>query len=133
MSSREAIDAFVACQEWAKAKKVARELEPKLESYVDARYKEHLKNEGSATDLIAVDVIAALDMFVEQGNFERAIETAGEHGPELKHKYVALQATNFIRDGKSLDALKLYRRHTAPPLEQASIRKYKWPLVQALC
>ena len=64
--SREAIDAFVACQEWAKAKKVARELEPKLESYVDARYKEHLKNEGSAEALVGVDVIAALDMFVEQ-------------------------------------------------------------------
>ena len=58
---------------------------------------------------------------VGQGNFERAIETAGEHGPELKHKYVALQATNFIRDGKTLDALKLYRRHSAPPYEQASI------------
>ena len=56
-----------------------------------------------------------------QGNFERAIETAGEHGPELKHKYVALQATNFIRDGKSLDALKLYRRHSAPPYEQVII------------
>ena len=65
-SFREAIDAFVACQEWAKAKKVARELEPKLESYVDARYKEHLKNEGSAEALASVDVIAALDMFVEQ-------------------------------------------------------------------
>ena len=56
----------MACQEWAKAKKVARELEPKLESYVDARYKEHLKNEGSAEALASVDVIAALDMFVEQ-------------------------------------------------------------------
>ena len=65
-SFREAIDAFVACQDWAKAKKVARELEPKLESYVDARYKEHLKNEGSAEALASVDVIAALDMFVEQ-------------------------------------------------------------------
>ena len=63
-------------------------------------------------------------LVVAQGNFERAIETAGEHGQELKHKYVALQATNFIRDGKSLDALKLYRRHSAPPYEQASIRKW---------
>ena len=33
---------------------------------MDARYKEHLKNEGSAEALASVDVIAALDMFVEQ-------------------------------------------------------------------
>ena len=66
------------------------------------------------------DIELYCESFV-QGNFERAIETAGEHGPELKHKYVALQATNFIRDGKSLDALKLYRRHSAPPYEQVII------------
>ena len=33
---------------------------------MDTRYKEHLKNEGSAEALASVDVIAALDMFVEQ-------------------------------------------------------------------
>ena len=30
------------------AKKVAKELEPRYESYVDTKYKEHLKNEGQA-------------------------------------------------------------------------------------
>ena len=64
----------MACQDWAKAKKVARELEPKLESYVDARYKEHLKNEGSAEALASVDVIAALDMFVEQVGIPTILE-----------------------------------------------------------
>ena len=45
---REAIDAFISAEEWSKARKVAKELEPRLESYVDQRYKEFLKNEGKA-------------------------------------------------------------------------------------
>lgn len=45
---REAIDAFIAAEEWSKARKVAKELEPRLESYVDQRYKDFLKNEGKA-------------------------------------------------------------------------------------
>ena len=36
---KEAIDAFISAQEWGKAKKVAKELEPRLEPYVDQRYK----------------------------------------------------------------------------------------------
>ena len=46
--NREAIDAFISAEEWSKARKVAKELEPRLESYVDQRYKEFLKNEGKA-------------------------------------------------------------------------------------
>ena len=71
----------------------------------------------------------------EQGNFERAIETAGEHGPELKHKYVALQATNFIRDGKPELAVKLYRRHSAPPYEQVGklVGQYSVQRAAVLC
>lgn len=45
---KEAIDAFISAQEWGKAKKVAKELEPRLEPYVDQRYKDFLKNEGKA-------------------------------------------------------------------------------------
>ncbi len=59
---KEAIDAFIAAQEWSKAKKVAKELEPRLESYVDQRYKDFLKNEGKADQLASVDLISALDM-----------------------------------------------------------------------
>ena len=36
---KEAIDAFISAKEWGKAKKVAKELEPRLEPYVDQRYK----------------------------------------------------------------------------------------------
>ena len=45
---KEAIDALMAGEEWNKAKKVAKELEPRYERYVDDKYKDHLKNEGKA-------------------------------------------------------------------------------------
>jgi intraflagellar transport protein 172 len=57
---REAIDAFVACQDWTKAKKVARELEPKLVSYVDAKYEEHLKSGDDPEALVDVNLTSAL-------------------------------------------------------------------------
>ena len=41
MNIKEAIDAFISAKEWGKAKKVAKELEPRLEPYVDQRYKVH--------------------------------------------------------------------------------------------
>ena len=45
---KEAIDAFIVGEEWSKAKKVARELEPRYETYVDEKYKEYLRNQGKA-------------------------------------------------------------------------------------
>ena len=111
---KEAVDAFIAGEEWAKAKKVAKELEPRLESYVDDKYKYFLKNEGKADQLADVDLISALDMYVEQGNWKKALSTASQHGPEVLHKYVAINATQLIKDGNPGGALELYKKHGTP-------------------
>ena len=112
---REAIDAFISGEEWAKAKKVAKELEPRLEGYVDEKYKYFLKNEGKAEQLANVDIISALDMYVEQGNWNKAISTASNHGPEVLHKYVAMYATQMIKDRQPENALDLYKQYGTPP------------------
>ena len=117
---KEAVDAFIAGEEWAKAKKVAKELEPRLESYVDEKYKYFLKNEvrqgnaDKADTLADVDLISALDMYVEQGNWRKALATAQQHGPEVLHKYVAINATQLIKDGNPVGALELYQKYGAP-------------------
>ena len=115
---KEAVDAFIAAKEWSKAKKVASELEPRLESYIDQRYKDFLKNEGKADQLASVDLISALDMFVEQGQWDKALDTAAEHGTEILHKYVAIRATQQIKDGRPMDALQLYRKYGCPAFTQ---------------
>jgi len=61
---------------------------------------------------------------VEQGNWSKAIATASGHGPEVLHKYVAMHATQLIREGNPQTALQLYTKHGAPPY-QANFNIYK--------
>ncbi|XP_075225811.1 intraflagellar transport protein Oseg2 [Lycorma delicatula] len=115
---KEAIDTFILADEWSKAKKVAHELEPSYESYVDSRYKESLRKQGRAEQLADVDIISALDLLAEQGQWSKCLETAKPHGPDVLHKYVALYATYLIKEGYSLKALSLYAQMDAPPYPQ---------------
>ncbi|CAC5423828.1 IFT172 [Mytilus coruscus] len=115
---KEAIDMFIAGEEWNKAKKVAKELEPRLEQYVDERYKNQLKDQGKADVLANVDVVGALDMYVEKGEWEKCLETAAKQNTKVLHKYAALYATHLIKNGDSRQALDVYVRYGAPPFQQ---------------
>ncbi|KAK4305876.1 hypothetical protein Pmani_022262 [Petrolisthes manimaculis] len=116
--NKEAIDAFITAQEWNKAKKVASELEPRYEFYVDSAYKDFLKTEGKAEALADVDLTGALDMYVEAGQWSRALDTAATHGPRLLHKYLARYATSLIKEVKAAEALGLYKQYGAPAFTQ---------------
>lgn len=115
---KEAIDALIAARDWSKAQRVASELEPRLEDYVDSAYKEHLKSEGETEVLAGVDLTAALDMYINNGQWARAFDTAAEHGPQLLHKYLAKHVTQLIRDDKAAEALPLYKKYGAPAYQQ---------------
>ncbi|XP_040282805.1 intraflagellar transport protein 172 homolog [Bufo bufo] len=111
---KEAIDAFIDGEEWNKAKRVAKELDSRYEQYVDERYKDYLKNQGNVDSLVGVDVMAALDMYAERGQWEKCIDIAGKQSYKVLHKYVALFATHLIKDGNWEKALALYVQHGAP-------------------
>ncbi|XP_027706181.1 intraflagellar transport protein 172 homolog isoform X2 [Vombatus ursinus] len=111
---KEAIDAFMEGEEWNKAKRVAKELDPRYEDYVDQQYKEFLKNQGKVDSLVGVDVVAALDLYVEQGQWDKCIDTATKQNYKILHKYVALYSTHLIREGGCAQALALYVQHGAP-------------------
>ncbi|XP_030054442.1 intraflagellar transport protein 172 homolog [Microcaecilia unicolor] len=115
---KEAIDAFIEGEEWNKAKRVAKELDPRYEEYVDQRYKEYLKNQGKVDSLVGVDVMAALDMYAERGQWEKCIETAAKQNYKVLHKYVALYATYLIKEGSYDKALSLYVQHGTPANSQ---------------
>ncbi|XP_070555163.1 intraflagellar transport protein 172 homolog [Ptychodera flava] len=115
---KEAIDTYMEGEEWDKAKRIAKEIEPRYERYVDEKYKEFLKNQGKAESLIGVDVIAALDMYVDRGQWEKCIETAEKQGYKVLHKYVALYATHLIKENNIQKALDLYVKHGAPANQQ---------------
>ncbi|XP_063296770.1 intraflagellar transport protein 172 homolog, partial [Pelobates fuscus] len=111
---KEAIDAFIEGEEWNKAKRVAKEMDPQYAEYVDERYKDYLKNQGKVDSLVGVDVMAALDMYAERGQWEKCIETAAKQNYRVLHKYVALFATHLIKEGNWNKALSLYVQHGAP-------------------
>lgn len=66
---------------------------------MDSAYKDFLKTEGKAEALADVDLTGALDMYVEAGQWSRALDTAASHGPQLLHKYLARYATSLIKVG----------------------------------
>ncbi|XP_053316583.1 intraflagellar transport protein 172 homolog [Spea bombifrons] len=111
---KEAIDAFIDGEEWNKAKRVAKELAPRYEEYVDEQYKKYLKTQGKVDSLVGVDVMAALDMYAERGQWEKCLETASKQNYKVLHKYVALCATRLIKEGNWGKALSLYVQHGAP-------------------
>ncbi|KAE8605809.1 hypothetical protein XENTR_v10015326 [Xenopus tropicalis] len=111
---KEAIDAFIEGEEWNKAKRVAKELDPRYEDYVDGQYKEYLKNQGKVESLVGVDVMAALEMYAERGQWEKCIETAAKQNYKVLHKYAALFASHLITEGNWAKALSLYAQHGAP-------------------
>ncbi|TRY86956.1 hypothetical protein DNTS_000647 [Danionella cerebrum] len=115
---KNAIDAFIEGEEWNKAKRVAKELDPRLEEYVDRRYKEHLKNQGKVDSLVGVDVVAALDMYAERGQWEKCIDTASKQNFNVLHKYIALYATHLIKEAEAEKVLSLYTQHGVPAYSQ---------------
>ncbi|KAL4649200.1 hypothetical protein GN956_G7681 [Arapaima gigas] len=115
---KEAIDVFIEGEEWNKAKRVAKELDPRFEDYVDQQYKDYLKNQGKVESLVGVDVMAALDMYAERGQWEKCIETASKQNFKVLHKYLALYATNLIKEGETERVLSLYSHHGVPANSQ---------------
>ncbi|XP_060519882.1 intraflagellar transport protein 172 homolog [Cylas formicarius] len=116
---KEAIDSFVTAEDWTRARKVAKEFDPAYESYVESKYKDRLLKKGDVEQLADVDLIGALDLLAEQGQWARCIEKAKAHNvAPVLHKYVALYAAKLLKDGFVVDALDLYSAHGAPAMPQ---------------
>lgn len=67
---------------------------------------------------ILLDIIGALDLLAEQGQWTRCIDKAKSHSPGVMHKYVALYASHLLKDGVTLEALNLYTTYGVPALTQ---------------
>lgn len=115
---KEAIDMFIKDEDWTSARNLAREHEPRYESYVEEQYKESMKSQGKADALANVDIIGALDMYVEKGQWEKCLEIAEKQNEKVLHKYVAIYAAYLITEKKPIKALELYSNYRAPPNPQ---------------
>ncbi|VDM92634.1 unnamed protein product, partial [Onchocerca ochengi] len=109
-----AIKAFLLGGQWAKAKQLAMEFVPDLADFVDEKYRESLKQQGRLGELMDVDVVSAIDALLEQGEWEKALETARQQKNQpLLDKYVALYATELIKEKKYAEATVLFEKYGA--------------------
>lgn len=64
------------------------------------------------------DVLGALDLLAEQGQWSRCIEKAKQINSSVMHKYLAKYAANLIHTKQSVNALNLYLQYGSPALPQ---------------
>lgn len=87
-SVRDAVDILAAAGDWARARKIAQELEPDYYPRVEAAYRDWLRSEGRADQLADVDLAGALEMLAGQGQWDQVLLKAQKHGPDLLNKYL---------------------------------------------
>lgn len=51
---KEAIDSLIAAEDWSRARKIAKELDPVYENYVETKYKDRLLKKGDVEQLADV-------------------------------------------------------------------------------
>lgn len=115
---KEAVDVFIQSENWGKARRLAKEINPQLLTYVETQQKSRLRMENNVEQLADIDIIGALDLLAEQGQWTRCIEKAKQHSAVVMHKYLAQYATQLIRDNECVEALAAYMKYGAPPLQQ---------------
>ncbi|XP_068198190.1 intraflagellar transport protein 172 homolog [Antennarius striatus] len=116
---KEAIDVFIEAGEWKHAKSIASSLEQSYTNYVEQLYKEHLQRQGNADALVNVDIIAALDMYAERGQWDKCIDTASKQNYKVLQKYVLMCAAHLIQKQEPHKALQLFVQHGAPAAPQS--------------
>ncbi|XP_017022793.1 intraflagellar transport protein 172 homolog [Drosophila kikkawai] len=116
---KQAVDVFIKTEQWSKARRLAKEIDPDLQllAYVEQQQKSCLKHEGNIEQLADIDIVSALDLLAEQGQWQRCLEKAKQLNPAVLQKYVAVYAAQLIREGSSSTALGLYLSYGAPPIE----------------
>jgi intraflagellar transport protein 172 len=97
---------------------LAKEIDPQLVAYVESQQKFKLRNQGNVEQLADIDIVGALDLLAEQGQWTRCIEKAKQHGGTILQKYMALYAAQLIRDGEATAALNLYLQNGVAMVSQ---------------
>ncbi|XP_034482499.1 intraflagellar transport protein 172 homolog [Drosophila innubila] len=115
---KQAVDVFIQAEQWSKARRLAKEIDAELLSYVEQQQKSRLKHEGNVEQLADIDIISALDLLAEQGQWQRCLEKAKQLNPSVLQKYVAVYAAQLIREGDCINALGLYLSYGAPAIEE---------------
>ncbi|XP_059491021.1 intraflagellar transport protein 172 homolog [Neocloeon triangulifer] len=110
---QEAVEVLMAAGEWNKARKIAQQLEPSLEKFVEKGYKSWLKSQGQTDQLADMDVAEAIEMLAQQEQWTKCKQVAQENGG--LSTYLVLHASHLLKTGKPLEALEVYASNQPIP------------------
>lgn len=131
---KEAIDAYMEGQVWARARQLANEYLPGYLETVEERYVKSLQQGGRAGDaerLMEVNSGAGLEMYAQRGDWKTCMQKAEEEGGHTLDKYAALYATKLLRDSQPFDAVSVFQQYGAPA-NDANLNIYRRLVVDAL-
>ena len=109
-SFQRAAEIFVMAEMWDDARTLASK-NPSVAAFVDSAYRDHLKDGGHAEKLADVDVIAALDIFVERGQWQKCLEKSAQTNAEVLQQYLGIYCDQMQLSreyGKILETLSTY-------------------------
>lgn len=115
---KEAVNVFIQTENWTKARRLAKEIDPDMVNYVETQQKNRLRMEGNVEQLADIDILGALELLADQGQWTRCIEKAKQHSTAVMHKFLARYAAELIRDNDCVGALGIYMNYGAPALQQ---------------
>ena len=80
----------------------------RLSDYTEKCYKEYLKRENKAEELLQTGDVQGLDMFVERGDWHSALEGAKSNGPDVLNRYLMRYAKETMESGKFGDTVTAF-------------------------
>jgi intraflagellar transport protein 172 len=111
---KEALDMFMAGENWDKARNISRNVAPRYEQYVEEAYIAYLKAHNRTDEMKSVDPESALKMYADSGEWKKCLELAEKQGQKVLAKYVAMYAAHLITSGGAVSALQLFTKFGAP-------------------
>ncbi|KAI8804484.1 hypothetical protein BJ742DRAFT_824622 [Cladochytrium replicatum] len=115
---KEGIDAYLAAGKWEKAREVVANYAPSWNEYVEKAYVSHLKSQGKADALVGVDVVAALDLHSQRGDWEKCLDVASKQSDDLLNKYLMMFCVGCINEARYDQATETIVRYGVPSAKE---------------
>ncbi|KXS17578.1 hypothetical protein M427DRAFT_121993 [Gonapodya prolifera JEL478] len=96
---KDAIDAFICGGVWDRARSLT-SLAPNYKDYVEAAYVQAQRASGMLEKVVAVDINAGLDLCIQSGQWDKCLELAQQHGPDLLSRYLLMYCHQMLKEGK---------------------------------
>jgi intraflagellar transport protein 172 len=113
----QAIDCYIACNCWSKARAVAENNAPNSRGRVNKAYQSHLVEKKDADELVETgNLEMALDMYAQRGEWDKCMAAASSGGASnsLASKYALHYARDLVGKSKFEEAVGVLAKYEAP-------------------